>query len=290
MNRIAFIYLTDNPMHTKGNFDRYKKQLHKLDNLDLYVAGYSRESKERERVFEGVKQYLFSERDALNLNFESKERFDKNGRLIFIPGNSDYNHILFYKYQPNYEYYYFVEDDVVYTGDMAILVQELSSKVDDLLCTHVTRFFDKWIYNDMFDPGELSRKKPERTCFIPFARVSKRGLEAIIQGYKKGVSGHSEMTWPFALDNLGCSIRDIGGSGEFVTEEYKNKYYQGTTIRGMQSGTFKCNPARFKPGPIKNCLYHPVKPFKHTVKTKFRRMKSILNYYFSRIKGVEAAR
>ncbi|MGR5246663.1 hypothetical protein ACP3VU_18425 [Vibrio sp. PNB23_22_6] len=285
MTDTAFVYLTNKPANTKKNIKRYKEQIDKLNNVDFYIAGFSSSEKFRQDDFIGIVQYVFSEDDALSLHYKGKERLNRHGRLIFIPGNVDYIHLLFYKLHNNYQHYYFVEDDVVYNGNISDVIEDLSPNHSDLLCTHVTDHYKNWTYNHLFNAKKYCASIPSRTCFLPFVRITARGLEAINDGYKNGVSGHPEMTWPFLLDLSGCTITDIGGSGSYVSEEFRNKYYKGYTKLGLQKGTFRSNPAYIREGGVTNCLYHPVKPFIPAIRTKFRRLKSIINYYLSQVES-----
>jgi hypothetical protein len=281
MAKIAFVYLTNNPNKSINNLLRLKQQLSENGDVDLYICGYGKNASKT--MFEGIPFYTFDESQALSLGFTGKHRFDKDGQLTFIPGNSDYNYLLFYHKHSNYEHYYCCEDDVVYSGDMSELITELQVFDDAILCTHITRYVDSWTYANLFTPGNLLAPPPAYLAFLPFARISNQGFKAMFDAFSQGVGGHSEMTLPYAIQAAGLSMRDIGGEGEFVSPELKNKYYVGRKTQSTQVGTFICNPASFAAGKRENCLYHPVKPAREVLFTRWRRLKSIASYYTSKL-------
>jgi hypothetical protein len=278
--KVAFVYLTNNPSKTRKNVKKLKQQLSKLDNVELFICGYGTRAAQTE--FEGIPFYTWDETQALGLGFLSKHRFDSSGKLIFIPGNADYNHLLFYHQHSEFDYYYFCEDDVVYTGCMSELVTELQTQDAALLCTHKARSFADWKYANMFVFGEYNSDLPKYLAFLPFNRISNEAFKSIIHAYNKGLGGHFEMTYPYIMQTEGLEILDIGGSGEFVTPEFRDKHYSGHSQNGQQFGTFICNPAFFAAGTQTNCLYHPVKAPKEVLFTRWRRLRSIIDYYRSK--------
>jgi len=178
-----------------------------------------------------------------------------------IPGNSDLITILFRKIQPQFENYWFLEDDVEYSGDPANLFKDLSKRKGDLLATHLARGYDDWTYSARrYTPG--CDADNNWLIFLPFYRVSAEALDTIDAYYHKGWDGHHENMWATILLHAGRTVVDIGGQGEHVAEEDRNKHYYGHTADGFdKNGSFGTMNIRLWAGRRKNVLWHPVKPF-----------------------------
>lgn len=178
-----------------------------------------------------------------------------------IPGNSDLITLLFRKLQPQFEHYWFLEDDVEYTGDPAGLFDDLGQRESDLLASHLAPGYDEWTYSTgRRTPG----CDPDDTwlIFLPFYRVSAHALDTIDAHYRKGWAGHHENMWPTILIHAGLTVTDIGGQGDYVAEADRNKHYYGIAHdRYDKRGSFGTRPILSWPGRRKNVLWHPVKPF-----------------------------
>lgn len=61
--------------------------------------------------------------------------------------------------------------------------------------------------------------------FNPTCRYSGRALECLDRHQRNGYSAHSEVMITSCLYNHGMRIGDIGGTGEFTPQGYRNKYF-----------------------------------------------------------------
>jgi hypothetical protein len=177
-----------------------------------------------------------------------------------IPGNSDLITLIFRKLQPQFQHYWFLEDDVEYTGDPAYLFGDLSRRKGDLLATHLAPGYGQWAYAALrqapnCDPDD------DWLIFLPFYRVSADALDTIDAYYHNGWDGHHENMWATILMHAGRTIVDIGGQGDYVAEADRNKHYYGHARDGFhKNGSFGTLHIRLWPGRRKNVLWHPVKP------------------------------
>lgn len=186
-------------------------------------------------------------------------------RTLF-PGSCHYAVINFYKKYPNFCYYWFGEYDVYFTGNWSLLMDDCSENLGDydFLSCHVETYDPKrnadwsWWYrhNDVGYPLSQCVKG-----FNPICRYSNRALSYIDRYQKEGHSAHSEVMITTCLHNAGFKIGDLGGTGEFTPDGWRNKYYvQGI---GVNNGTMRWRP-EFSREEIealgtRNKLFHPLK-------------------------------
>lgn len=232
-----------------------------------------------------IEHWVVGRRDAFSMGYANKVPDDN---WVLIPGHCDVPILKFFRENKLYDRYWLVEDDVDYNGDISVLINELATFSEDLICTHVQKGWHDWTYNHTLRCGSSPRPRAEETllCFLPLFTISRAGLAAVDQAYRDGWSGHHEQVWPTVMKTAGLSIRDIGGDGEFVDPKYRNRFYLGGPgHKANKVGTFVPTPPRLRVGWRKNTLYHPVKPLGQWWFGKRRRYKSILNYYKTRIFG-----
>ncbi|MFL6631185.1 MAG: hypothetical protein ACJ8HJ_02580 [Massilia sp.] len=234
-------------------------------------------------VIEGVpmNHYVFGV-DAVNTICYPNKGVTRPFKLI--PGNSDFITLLFRKLQPQFEHYWFLEDDVEYTGDPAYLFDDLSKRQGDLLATHLARSYDEWAYTaGRQTPGCV----PDDTwlIFLPFYRVSANALDTIDAYYHKGWTGHHENMWATILIHAGLSVIDIGGQGDYVAEADRNKHYYGYAHdRYEKNGSFGTLNIRLWPGWRKNVLWHPVKPPGAWLRQRKKRLISQCKWVWGRLR------
>ena len=97
--------------------------------------------------------------------------------------------------------------------------------------------------------------------FNPICRYSNRALALLDRYMKEGHSAHSEVMITTCLHNHGMRIANIGGTGEFTPEGYRNRYYiKGV---GINNGTMRWRPPftmeEIEALGTKDRLFHPIK-------------------------------
>lgn len=98
----------------------------------------------------------------------------------------------------------------------------------------------------------------------PICRYSNRALALLDSYMKEGHSAHSEVMITTCLHNHDMRIADIGGTGEFTPEGYRNRYYiKGV---GINNGTMRWRPPftmeeieEIEALGTKDRLFHPIK-------------------------------
>lgn len=276
--KTAFLFFCGKPNDFNVKIDNLKRSLSKLDDVDFFTVGFSN----ADGTFPAG-HINFTPNDWEALEYPNKG-LNEQRQFSLKPGNCDLPIIMFARKFPDYDYFFVMEDDVTYTGDIATLVTELSSDDADLLCTHLHDCPKKWDYKSSFTSQITDYSEPLKLCFLPFFRISKQGINAIDEAYQHGLFGHHEIVWPFVLFKQNMTVQDIGGTNVYTSPAYINKYYQGfVDSTGRKNGSFTPTPPKLKTGRKKNTLYHPIKPFKPYLEGRIKRAKSILNYYTNKI-------
>lgn len=182
------------------------------------------------------------------------------------PGSCHFPVLRFYRLNPSYVYYWFVEYDVEFSGTWATLMNDCTCNLAeyDFLSCHIEKYSPAangdwpWWYkenNSGFALDECLKS------FNPICRYSPQALNCIDQFQRKGLSGHSEVTIPTCLYHHGMKLGDFGGTGKFTPLGYRNKYYvQGV---GVNNGTMRWRPLfleeEVRALGTRNKLFHPVK-------------------------------
>ncbi|UGU15235.1 DUF3405 domain-containing protein [Sinomicrobium kalidii] len=183
-----------------------------------------------------------------------------------VPGNNHFPVLKFFRNFPDYDYYWYIEDDVRYTGNWKLFFDSFSNVHNDFISTHVQRSHvePQWPWWDTLKYHNKSIPMEKRIrSFNPIYRISKEALHFIDQALLDGWCGHHEVLLPTLLANAGSEIMDFGGEGEFVLSGNESKFYIGdytnNTAVHNPNTTFRWRPVFTTVGSITNILYHPVK-------------------------------
>ena len=185
-----------------------------------------------------------------------------------IPGNEDGMLLGAFHRMPKYDYYWYLEYDVVYSGNWKDFFAEFDENNADMLSTNISCHdeipdWPLWKSVDLPPDLDLPRSSWLRS-FNPILRLSHHGMEVLTEECRKGWKGHSEAVMPTALLQRGLSIEDFGGSGEFTPPERKHRHYRSNRLdNSLAPGTFIFRPAMTAPGDERRMLWHPVKDAGH---------------------------
>lgn len=228
-------------------------------------------------VFDAYKENeefcLFTMEDLVSLNYpgksavvysaESREKNPYHKNFNFVPGSADLPILLYYRNNPGYDHYWIVEYDVRYSGSWRQFFSHFATDGADLLGTTLTRYSEvpgwhHWPSLDLLDAAV--GKDSYLRGFFPVYRLSNRALAQLDRDYRRGIKGHYECIFPTALQRAGMTIADIGGDGEFVRPENRNRFYRNTrTTKTLSPGSFVFRPVMSRPGKERDMLWHPVK-------------------------------
>jgi len=191
-----------------------------------------------------------------------------NNKLV--PGSNHFPLFQFYDSNPNYTYYWYVEDDVRFNGPWGIFFESFSkNNIDaDFLSCHIRRYQEEpnwhWWESLKHSSGERIPLNSRIRSFNPIFRISNRAIAYLKAAYRSGWSGHHEVSIASLLIAAGFSVYDLGSEGDFILPKPSRKYYQ-SALPDI-NGDLKNGSVRFRPfvGPNEmqeELLYHPIKVF-----------------------------
>lgn len=184
-----------------------------------------------------------------------------------LPGSCHFPVLRFFIDNPLYEFYWFVEYDVEFTGSWHTLMKGCDENLGeyDFLSCYVERFNKErnihwpWWYvgnNVGFKLNDCIKG------FNPICRYSNAALSYIDFYQKAGYSAHSEVLITTCLYHKGFKIGDLGGVGEFVPKGYESKYYI-PNLFGTKNGSVRYRPIytfeEINQIGLHDKLFHPVK-------------------------------
>lgn len=187
-----------------------------------------------------------------------------NGDKI-MPGNEHLAELDFYRNHPGFDYYWFIEYDVVFTGNWATLLGAVRNDGSDLLAAHVRSLKEdpEWPWWTTLDLPGCSLPQADRLrAFFPIFRISRAGLRAVEKYVKLGWSGHYEGLIPCAVHTASLSIADLGGDGRWTPKDRRFRFYSSFSSdagASLNAGTHRHRPAHQFFRLRKNTIFHPVK-------------------------------
>jgi Protein of unknown function (DUF3405) len=170
-----------------------------------------------------------------------------------IPGSNHFPVLNFFLNNPQYKYYWCIEDDVRFRGNWEKLFKNISSGINyDFISSHIRRYADipEWVWWDSFNsPEEIIDKKDMFSSFNPIYRISNKALRCIDSYLKRGFAGHHEMIFPTILKREDFTLADFSTKQNYITP----------SLGYCTLSTMRWKPIFFIKGFKKNKLYHPVK-------------------------------
>jgi hypothetical protein len=232
------------------------------DNYDVVmICDNTKDTFDVNKLPEYTRYFLFNEKHIENFNYP-KKNYLHPGKIY--PLDTDYVFLDYFCNNPDYQYYWIMEYDVMFSGNWSDFFSHFESSTSDMLATNVHKFsvFPEWpLWKTLKVPDDMNLEQSQLIrAFFPLCRLSRQALEKVDRAYKQGWAGSYEVTFGTLLNSAGLTIEDFGGAGEFVKPENENRFYTSTmTCKDLSPGTFVYRPIMRKPGLIKNKLWHPVK-------------------------------
>lgn len=245
----------------KSNIERYNKIKNDLTGLPCDVVWLCVGTCRSETITppDGSSFLYYIWEDLCNMGYST---FGKS----LIPGNVPLCVLRFYIDHPEYDYYWFIEYDVTFTGNWATLVEDCANNLAeyDFLSCHIEKFLPgtngnwawwKWTSKVGYSLHDCIK------AFNPICRYSSQALQTLDMYLRNGHAAHSEVAIPTCLHHAGLRIGDIGGTGDFTIDGYRNRFYvQGI---GINCGTMRWRPVYTQEEidalGTHNKLFHPVK-------------------------------
>ena len=174
--------------------------------------------------------------------------------------------LAFFLSHRDYDYYWFIEFDVRYTGDWGLFLQSFEPFTHDFIASHIRHYHEEplWYWWDTLrHPIKTIERDNRLRSYNVIFRISNRALGYIDREQRNGWQGFNEVSLPTLLNHGGYRIMDFGGDGDFTPPQLRNKTY---TSHGLRNGllnpfcTMCWRPSREKTGRHRDKLYHSIKP------------------------------
>lgn len=163
-----------------------------------------------------------------------------------IPGSPHFALLRFFCDHPDYDYYWVIEDDVVYTGHWSDFFSAFRLNKSDFLSAYLRNMEEDpnwpWWYT-------LSSASEKLDCnhlystFNPCYRISRLAVNILYQGLSEGWNGHFEVLIPTLLRYKGLEINDISSLHDAPQYSLSTYNYSQLSAQPFCSNT----------------LYHPIK-------------------------------
>ncbi len=181
-----------------------------------------------------------------------------------VPGSGHFPVMDFGRKYPHYDFYWVIEYDVRFRGDWKKLFRHYQTSRADLLTCHIRKYREEpdWHWWGLRHPRKEIPLVDRYRSFNPIYRISSEALSFIDRMHQEQWTGHYEELLPTLLFHNGFQLQDIGGTGSFVNQGDKNRFYidNPKDYKGrLKKGTMRFRPSFTKPGWRWNKLYHPVK-------------------------------
>jgi hypothetical protein len=180
------------------------------------------------------------------------------------PGNLHLVALDFYRNHPGFEFYWFIEYDVIFTGNWTVLFDAVGEDSADLLAAHIRsrREEPDWSWWETLSlPGSSLEPSDWLRGFFPIYRISRRGLQVLDDHVKMGWSGHFEGLIPCIMRSASLSISDLGGTSLWTPKQRRHQFYSSfSSVAGfLNAGTHRYRPAHYLPRLRRNTIFHPIK-------------------------------
>lgn len=137
-----------------------------------------------------------------------------------------------------YEYVWLIENDVDYAGNWRDLFCSTAANHADLLSTYIySRSLDSdWDHWSWFKTPPEVKFKHHTSSFNPIVRFSKKMLSVYLKSVNDDLwQGHTEALWPTIARHNGLTICDLGGTGAFCPEPWRDKHYHNPSVDGWSN-------------------------------------------------------
>ena len=236
----------------RKHFNQLKNDLSKNNDIDIWIAyncSYSACSIKHDKIFNYNKQLI--ERDGFKLHYYYYNAADKD----FYGHNNDLVMIDLFKNNQEYDRYWFVDYDVIYTGDWNDIITYFDDFEYDFICSNllmnhrIDPCFKVYPYNVNYD------YRNQLHGFTNLMMLSNRALQYLLHIYERGAYGFLEVFFPSVLsNNKGLDNK------EFILGTFNEHYFVDGHSQDDDS-TMSCRDwtAEEIKDFLPNTLYHAVK-------------------------------
>ena len=217
---------------------------------------------------DGYEYFLFNSNSISELNYPLVK--EKN-RREHVPVGRDFKYAIshmslfnFFVQNRDYDYYWYIEYDVRFSGDWVNLFNHFD-KETDFISSHLDSYEEEpdWPFWYLDHPDKSIPVIERIKSFSPILRISNQAMSFMHECLSDGWFGHTEVLFATLLYNNGFTIEDFGGTGRFCEKENINRFYtigKHNHVGRVWPGTLRFRPPHYIYGLRKNKIYHPVKP------------------------------
>ncbi|MBE5320740.1 DUF3405 domain-containing protein [Pedobacter sp. MR2016-19] len=257
VNQVVAFLTNKNDIRILGEYNRLKTQITGLSDITmLYHKG---QDKPLDSELLNIAPYVFSDEIYEGLGYQTMRHAE-------LDGSNHFPLIKFFRDFPEYDFYWYVEDDVRFLGGWDVFFSYfLNNGIDDdFLSSHIRDYEDEpdWYWWSSLKNEQSGIEKEYIRSFNPIFRISRSALAYIDQCHSEGWSGHFEVLLPTLLKSAGFSISEFGGEGKYVLPGCKNFFYtasQPDNYGGMLRGSMRYRPFITEGEMTEPLIYHPVK-------------------------------
>lgn len=173
---------------------------------------------------------LYGDEDFIRYNFDKpinrSHRWGSHQNPKYFYAH--FRMLVFYLKNPNYDYYWFFDDDVTFTGSLKDLLNNYSQDTEDFLAiqafkkenyhefpkisiinNRMTGSHGNWL-SYCPGPGDVFKNCNKHIgCFFPIVRFSNRSMEYLLELHRNGYYGYSEGFVPSSLASNGFTVASM---------------------------------------------------------------------------------
>lgn len=256
-NKDLILILTHNDnQKIVTEYNNLKEQLG--DEYDIIIAYHQKETPPR--IINTINHFCFTDELIKNIGLNCYYN-----TLMF--GNELHPLFNFAKINLNYKNYWYLEDDVRFSGNWSLFFNEFKNNTADFLSCHIrwVKDFPNWPHSEIYNDTKNYNINQKIASFNPICRFSNKSMKYLISEMPKW-TGHHECLICTLLFNNGYAIEDFSGEGDFTPVNHIDKFYNNTKsinyeVTNNPIYTFRWRDVFHSVGDIPNKLYHPVKDF-----------------------------
>jgi hypothetical protein len=260
--KIAYLILSTGP---ESRFKHLRKNLYKIKaEDDVVYTLLDVTTGDDSDLVKSKDIFSFTQNDISQLGIS----VFMGGRINF--GNTHYPLIKFYQDNPEFDYYWIIEDDVRFSGDYSVFFDDVNSNDHDFITGHIRSHKDKpdfFMWKWLKYKGDQVSADIKLWSFNPIYRISNQAIREVISYHEDGWTGHFEVLIPTVLNLSKMPIMSFGGRGSFTPKEYQDKYFNQK--KSPYSSTHRYRPPHLFMSK-QNMIYHPIKPFEIAMQIYWR--------------------
>ena len=222
-----------------------------LDNFNVLFDNQKTFSKnEIEDLYEST-ACLYSDDDFVRYDFN--KHIDKNHRWGSHQNPkyfyAHFRMLVFYLKNPNFDHYWFFDDDVDFEGDLKTLLDNYINEPEDFIAIQAFKKEDykelpkvsiannnmkgshgHWLYSCP-GPGDYFKSTFRHVgSFFPIVRFTKKSMNYLLELHKEGFYGYSEGFVPTSIASNGLGVASM-------MDEFNNFYIQNNNCKLFHKGS-----------------------------------------------------